>query len=125
MDIHIKSQITENEERILAAIKSSDIKVLDELIHEDLLFTLPNGQLLTKAMDMESHRSGMMQVDALTYSEQEIKILENTAVVSVIVEISGKFMTEPIHQKIRQLRIWKKISEKWMIIAGSSTLISN
>lgn len=69
---------------------------LDELIHDGLLFHLPNGQIITKAMDLEAHRSGIMVVDSIFTSEQLINLIdEDTAVVSVKVKLKGSYINQP------------------------------
>src|SRR3982750_4193895 len=48
-------EIVALEARLRDAQLSADVEVLDKLIHEDLLFTGPDGQLATKAQDLEAH----------------------------------------------------------------------
>ena len=40
----IEDHIIELEERLRAAMLAGEVSVLDELIHEDLEFTIPTGQ---------------------------------------------------------------------------------
>ncbi len=47
-------QILQLEQRLLEAIKTSDVEVLDQLLHDDLLFIAPNSQTITKEMDLAS-----------------------------------------------------------------------
>jgi hypothetical protein len=39
-----EDQIVQCEKRLLEAVKTSDIKVLDELFHDNLVFNIPTGQ---------------------------------------------------------------------------------
>ena len=48
------------ENQLIEAIKTSDVTLLDNMLHDDLLFIAPNGQTVTKEMDLASHRSGQM-----------------------------------------------------------------
>lgn len=44
-----EEQIMECESKLLEAMKSGDIKVLDQLLHDKLVFNIPTGQTITKA----------------------------------------------------------------------------
>ena len=115
-----KEQITLNEDRFFAAQKNSDVEQLNELIHDALLFHLPNGEIITKAMDLEAHRSGVMTINSALPSEQQINLIdEDTAVVSVKVKLKGKYIEEPIEATFRYIRVWKLSNDKWKVIAGS------
>ena len=41
------------------------------LIHDELLFTIPNSQVITKEMDLESHRTGIIKVDKWKANNQK------------------------------------------------------
>lgn len=43
---------------LLTAIKNADVAALENLLHDDLLFNLPDGNTITKEFDLNSHRSG-------------------------------------------------------------------
>ena len=45
-------QIMGCESQLLQAIKNSNIKMLDGLLNDDLVFKIPTGQTITKAMDI-------------------------------------------------------------------------
>jgi hypothetical protein len=49
------------EARLRAAQLGADVAALDALIADELLFTGPDGQLGTKAQDLESHGSGVVR----------------------------------------------------------------
>ena len=75
-----KDSIINAEKTLLSAMKNCDLAKLDELLHQDLLFNIPNGQTITKAMDLETYGSGNMNIEEITASDQKINIIENTAI---------------------------------------------
>lgn len=120
----ITAQITVCEERLIAAIKVADIEVMDELLHDALLFNIPNGFTITKAMDLENYKSGLMQIHNLKISDRKIEIIgDDTAIVVLTAELDAVYGDESINGKFRYLRVWKHTNDKWQIIAGSSTTI--
>ena len=95
------------------------------LIHDELLFTIPNGQVITKEMDLESHRTGIIKVDKWKANNQKINFIGNDiAIDTVVVNIKGEMMKPPIDQHNLYLRIWKNFTNEWKIIARSSTIIN-
>ncbi|MCX2495918.1 nuclear transport factor 2 family protein [Pedobacter sp. PF22-3] len=111
------------ENRLLAAIQTGDVEDLNELLHEDLLFNLPNGVTITKAMDMETYTSGKMAVNSIIPAEQQINLINDTAVVSVKIELKAVYNSQSIEGIFRYLRVWKVFDQEWKVIAGSCVAI--
>jgi hypothetical protein len=117
--MNITDQIIANEEALLLAIKNRDINSLDNLLHHDLLFNLPNGQTITKAEDLDAHRSGQMTIFAIEAKEQQINIIDDSAIVAVKISLQGKYINDPIDGTFCYLRVWKNFKSQWKVIAGS------
>lgn len=118
-----KSTIENLENQLLDAMRTANVETLDKLIHPDLLFNSAMGQTVTKEFDLESYRSGLMVVNKISASDQQINIIGNTAVVAVTIDMDGKYGTQPISGKVRFLRVWKQCDKGWQVIAGSSVMI--
>jgi ketosteroid isomerase-like protein len=113
-------QIIENERLLLKAMQTSDIARLDSLIHNDLLFNTPDGQTITKKMDLDAYRSGKVNFQSLTPTEMQISEIGDTVVVAVTVEIKGEYFDQKVDNKLRYLRVWKRFNDSWQVIAGSA-----
>lgn len=111
------------EDELIRAIRASDVVALDQLLHDDLLFVTPNGQTVTKQMDMESHRSGQMIVEKLESVIEEINVIEDTAVVTVVYQTKGTMLGNPIGGRFKYIRVWKLFETGWKVIAGSSMMV--
>jgi ketosteroid isomerase-like protein len=111
------------EQRLIDAVKAGDIATLDALLHEDLLFNIPGGITITKAMDMHNYQSGVMQVFELIASDQRIQLLDNTATVVVTVHLKAQYADQAIEGLFRYLRVWKLFGTSWKVIAGSGVQI--
>ena len=112
--------VLSKEKELLDAMKNSDIDKLDELIHPDLIFNIPNGLTTTKMMDIEAYRSGNMSIQTIESENELINIIGDTVIVSVVIKMKGNFNNQSFNGKFRFLRVWKKINNQWKIIAGSS-----
>ncbi|MEM8890177.1 MAG: nuclear transport factor 2 family protein [Bacteroidota bacterium] len=121
----MKEEILQKEEELRAAMLQADIPQLEKLIHEKLIFHIPTGELISKEMDLENYRSGKMQLQRLECKGQRLEIHEDTAIVSVEVDMSGSFEGNAFAGKFRFLRVWKKASGNWQVIAGGSSPLSS
>jgi len=112
-------QIIECENRLIEAMKTSDIEALDALIHDDLIFNIPTGQTITKAMDIENYRSGIMKVSEILATDQIIQSFGDTSIVAVTLHLKAKYADQIVDGKFRYLRVWKLVENSWKVIAGS------
>ena len=117
--MNYEQQITENEKNLLEAFKNKDLKTLDELLHDNLLFILPNGLTESKASLLENYRNGDMVMTSISPSDYIINFIDDNAIVSVNLELTGKYFDHLIEAKFRYIRVWKLFSDKWKVIAGS------
>jgi ketosteroid isomerase-like protein len=119
-----QAQIAAAENALVEAIKISDVSALDKMLHEDLLFITPDGQTVTKKMDLDSHRAGTMVVDEISLTLELIHVIENTAVSTVVYQAKGKMLGKPLEGTFRYLRVWRLFGETWQVIGGSCTAIA-
>ncbi|MBB6502007.1 nuclear transport factor 2 family protein [Pedobacter cryoconitis] len=115
-----KEDIITCEKRLLEAIRLNDVSVLDELLHQDLLFTTPQGQTISKAQDMENYHSGNIAITHIESADQAIHLIGDTAVVAVTINLQGKYLVHSLDGNYRYTRVWKNIEDSWKVIAGSS-----
>lgn len=113
-----------SESQLLQAMKDCNLATLEHLLHDDLLFNGPNGETITKAMDMTAYRSGNMIVKELEASNQQISIIDDNAIVAVTIEMKGEFMKRAIVGKFRYIRVWRKINDQLKVIGGGCTPIN-
>ncbi len=121
----IESQIIEAEERLRLAMLASDLASLDTLLSPELIFTTHYGTQLAKSDDLQIHRSGLLRLQSMQPSEQNIIPLGHIAYVSVRMHISGLFGDRPLDEEVRFSRVWQ-LSDRygWQVIAGQATKIS-
>jgi hypothetical protein len=119
-----RDQVAACEQSLLEAMVTSNAELLDELLHDDLLFNGPTGQTATKAMDLENHRSGNIQLDTVNSSDQTVSLIGDNAVVAVTVEIKGNYLGQVIDGKFRYLRVWKFVDGRWQVIGGGVVALS-
>ena len=118
--------IVEMEERLRQAMLCSDVKVLDELIAPELIFTNHLGQLVSKRDDLAFHRSGTLKLKELSPSEQQIQLNNSFAIVSVLMHLLGTYESMPIDFRIRYTRIWSlSLNGTLQIVAGHASAVTS
>jgi ketosteroid isomerase-like protein len=122
----VEAQIRAREERLYAAMLASDIIELDTLIADDLLFAGPTGELATKAMDLELHRSGGARFHELTPKELEVRAWTNEfALASARIFLRGTYLGQSFAGEYRYTRIWRNGPQGWQIVGGSVTAMGS
>ncbi|WP_242927581.1 nuclear transport factor 2 family protein [Pontibacter vulgaris] len=123
MDIQ-RSEIEKMEMLLIEGIKKSDINFLDKTIHDDLLCMGPDGRTITKAMDLASHKAGEMIVEELTPTIEDIRIIGDTAVSTIVYDTKGSMLGNPIEGKFKYIRVWKMFDDGLKVIAASCFKLS-
>ncbi len=118
-----KKQIEECEKKLLDAFGSKDLKTIDKLIHDHALFVYPNGLPVTKEMVMENYRSGNSAFSTIIPSDQIINLFEDTAVVSLNLELKGNYHEQLVSAEFRYIRVWKLFNGNWKVITVSGVPI--
>ena len=120
----LRQEIEELEARLERAMRGSDLPVLDALLSEDLLFTNHEGKRVSKREDLDLHRSGLLKLDSLDFTETVIHCLADAAVVSVRVCLTGTYDHQPFKSDYRFTRVWARRQERWQLVAAHSSLVA-
>jgi hypothetical protein len=106
-------------------MRTSNVELLDRLLHDDLLFNGPTGETATKSADLANYRSGNINLHAVESSDQLLSVIGDDVVVAVTVEIRGNYLGQELDGKFRYLRVWKLFDRTWKVIGGSVVTLSS
>ncbi len=118
-----KTEILKLENRLYEAMKNSDLKDLDTLLHEDLLFIAPGGEILTKEKDMETYRSGHLKINSLDPEVKKLQIMDDLAIVVLLIDLKGTYQNESFEARYQYIRFWKRFPEGIKVVGGSGVQI--
>lgn len=118
-----ESSILEQENKLYRAIKDGNVSALDELLHDDLLFILPSGETITKEIDLDTYRGGALKVDELLPEIENLNIIDDLAVITLTINLKGKFNEVPFEANFRYIRFWKKFADGIKVVGGSGRAI--
>lgn len=120
-------EIVAAEAQIRAAQLDADVVALERLISEDLLFTGPDGQLGTKAQDLEAHGSGVVRFRSHQPEELRVRRVSADVAVSALrarleVEVAGTLL----RGTYRYTRVWaREGGSPWRVIGGHVSEVPN
>jgi ketosteroid isomerase-like protein len=121
----VDQEIVILEARLRAAQLGADISALNDLISEDLLFTDPDGQLGTKAQDIEAYRSGTVKFVAHVPEELRIRRVSADVAISSLrapltVDIAGNISSGTY----RYTRVWaREDGTTWHVAGGHVSMV--
>jgi hypothetical protein len=119
MDATLEAEVVAREHALLRAVTTNDVALLDDLLHDDLLFNGPDGRTATKAVDLANYRSGGVQLRRADASDRVVRAIGDVVVVAVTVTLEGSYLGVQVDGTYRYLRVWKRIGGAWRVIAGS------
>jgi Domain of unknown function (DUF4440) len=119
MDATLEAEVVAREQALLRAVTTNDVALLDDLLHDDLLFNGPDGRTATKALDLANYRSGGVQLRRADPSDRVASAIGDDVVVAVTVRLEGSYLGVQVDGSYRYLRVWKHIGGAWRVIAGS------
>ena len=114
------AEIVALEAALRAAQLTADVPALARLISDDLLFTGPDGQLGTKAQDLEAHGSGVVRFRSHVPEELRIRRVGADVVVTALrarleVEVAGTL----VRGTYRYTRVWAREGNgQWRVVGG-------
>lgn len=116
-----RAAIKHAEEALRNAMLEGNVAELDRLIDDELLFLAPDGELATKADDLENYRSGAQTIESHTPRGLTIVLHgEDIAIATVVVDLAGTFRGQRFSGAFRYTRTWRRSAGAWRIIAGAS-----
>lgn len=115
----VSEEVVDAENKLLSAQLASDVDTLDQLLYDDLIAIAPTGQIITKEMDLNSHRTKTMVIEHASITIDSIKIIGDTAFSIVTMNTKGEMMGIPIEGRFRYFRIWKRFDSALKIVGAS------
>jgi len=120
------AEIVALEAALRAAQLAADVPALARLISDDLLFTGPDGQLGTKAQDLEAHGSGAVRFLSHVPEELRMRRVGADVVVTALrarleVAVAGNLA----RGTYRYTRVWARERDgQWRVVGGHVSAVA-
>jgi len=107
------------ERRLQAAQLSSDVVALDALLDDRLVFTGPDGNLYSKADDLQVHRSGTQTLTKVEEEQVAVLVDGRTGVSWFLGSLEGTMSGTPFTARVRYTRTWLYDDARgWRLVAA-------
>jgi ketosteroid isomerase-like protein len=119
-------EIVALEAELRAAQLAADVAALDRLIADELLFAGPDGQLGTKAQDLDAHGSGIVRFRAHEPEELRLRRVGTDVAITSLrarlaVEVGGRL----VQGTYRYTRVWaREDGRTWRVAGGQVSEIA-
>lgn len=108
------------EDRRYAAMTGADMKALEALVHDELVYTHSSGLVDGKASWLESMRSGKTRYRSVKRSDEKVRLYGDTALVTGRADIEAEINGHARSLKLRYLNAWVKSGGAWKLAAWQS-----
>lgn len=113
------------EAALRAAQLSADVDGLDRLIDDALLFTGPDGSLVTKTDDLATHRSGAVRFTSHEPSDMRWQtVTTDVVVVALRARLAGFIHGQPFAGDFCYSRVWARRGIEWRVVAGHVSAVA-
>jgi ketosteroid isomerase-like protein len=107
------------EKRRIEAMTSGDIRALEEILADDLIYTHTTARLDTKASFIDAVKTGRSNYKSVDTSDVEVRALGDTAVVTG----HAKFHVGENQFQARFIDVYAKRNNGWQMVAWQSTRV--
>ena len=113
-------EIVAREAELRAAQLAADVAALDRLIADELLFAGPDGQLGTKAQDLDAHGSGVVRFRAHEPEELRVRrVGADVAIASLRARLTVEVGGQTVQGTYRYTRVWaREDGRMWRVVGG-------
>lgn len=112
----LKRQVEKLEETWRTAQLNGDVESMDRLLSDDYVGITMNGQVVTKAQQLDRMRTRTLVVTKINLDDMKVKLTGPTAIVTGKAEVDGSNEGAPIHGTYRYMRVYMRTtSGAWKI----------
>jgi len=95
---------------------ADDVAAMDKLLSDDYLGITSNGDVLTKAQQLDRMRTRAISITSLDFSDINIKLRGQIAIVTSLAHVQGVSDSRPLDGSYRYTRIYQHLpSGSWKI----------
>lgn len=117
--------VSASEERLRAAMIAGDVQALSELMDENLVFTGPMGNVMTKEEDLEADRKRHLQIRRLDLLETTLHPVHDIVVTTTKARLEATYIEHPVSGIFAYTRIWRSGEHGWRVVAGHCSRIGD
>ncbi|WP_175886752.1 nuclear transport factor 2 family protein [Burkholderia sp. BCC0044] len=119
----IRTVIEPCETALRAAMLANDVDALAALLDDDLVFTVPTGQVISKEDDLGVHRAKLLRLDTLDVHEMRACAIDEMILTTTRATLAGQFDGTAFAGTFAYTRLWRRSGANWRIVAGHASQV--
>jgi ketosteroid isomerase-like protein len=117
-----KQQVEQLEEQWRVAQLNGDVATMDKLLSDDYIGISLNGQVNTKAQQLERTRTQRIALTRIDLSDMKVKFIGSIAIVTSRADVEGTSDSASIKGVYRYTRVYQRLSSgAWKITSFEAT----
>ncbi|WP_426255732.1 nuclear transport factor 2 family protein [Sphingomonas sp. DC2300-3] len=117
------AEVERCEARLRSAMVAGDVETLSMLIDPGLVFTGPDGSVLTREQDLAAHAEGLLNLSRLDLSDTRYTVIGDMVLVTTKATLVGRFADAVIDGLYAYTRLWRNTGVGWAVVAGQAARI--
>ncbi|MBR8212815.1 nuclear transport factor 2 family protein [Burkholderia cenocepacia] len=119
----IRTVIEPSEIALRTAMLANDVEALDALLDDDLVFTVPTGQVISKEGDLAVHRAKLLRLDTLDVIEMRASAVDEMILTTTRAALAGRFDGAAFTGMFAYTRLWRRSGAHWRVVAGHASQV--
>lgn len=117
----LKNEVLKVEDERNDAIMKGDIATLDKMYANEIAWTNPRGELLTKSQVLAHLGSGEQKFFSIKHSDRQIHVYGNTVVMTVFTRSSVRYKGKTSDAPRRFTNVFVKDNGHWLLVVHHAT----
>ncbi len=117
------AEVEARERDLRAAMLAGDVEALSDLIDDSLVFTGPDGRVMSKADDLGAHASGVFRFKTLAVLDAQAHRVGDMVLTTTRADVAALMGGNEMGGSFAYTRLWKRSPTAWRIVAGHGALI--
>ncbi|RXV65084.1 nuclear transport factor 2 family protein [Burkholderia stabilis] len=119
----IRTVIEPYEAALRTAMLANDVDALDALLDDELVFTVPTGQIISKEDDLAAHRAKLLRLDQLDFHETRACAIDEMILTTTKATLAGRFDGTAFDGTFAYTRLWRRSGAGWRVVAGHASQV--
>jgi ketosteroid isomerase-like protein len=98
-----------------------DLKALEALLGDDLVYTHSSAAVDSKATYVESMRSGALKYTSIEPRDLQVRVFGTTAIITGAAHITAVSKGQPVDNQLRYTDVWVLRDGRWQMVSWQST----
>lgn len=117
------ADITAAEKNWASKVLARDVKALERIVADDLIYAHSTGIIDTKHSYLAKIGEGRQVYTKVEHQKMETRLYGTTAITHCIMRMVGTNQAGPFDDKVMMMHVWVKKSGAWVLAAHQTTRI--